>query len=402
MKLKSLFVGISAVGMFFSVGAALAQDTILITLGNLVQIRRDATTFLPSAVLDSEGQEIPLYQGDRTNSPAQVVGGFTGGLWNEIHNFNDVWNESTYESSAFVNGTAPPITLQYADGSPVPGGQLWTGRGSDPSPAFNRGNVRWECCGGVGLNLTNHGGYGTMVEGTTPGQLVLQGGIPEDVMTNPEFAILNGPGGTAGHSHRTTTGLRIALPAGDYEVYASGTPHSSRFGPDYGIQTGGNQKLYIGAISATDASDVDLDVHPGLTEIPLTQDNYLTWQEYDNFGKAIVTIGADNHLFVGMDVYDPNGPVTQQNLWDGAAALATIEIRALSATIAGDFDGDGDVDGRDFLFWQRNTSVGSLSDWQANYGASSLGAVSTSLAIPEPSTLALACFICLGLFNKRK
>ncbi|QEG37393.1 LamG-like jellyroll fold domain-containing protein [Bythopirellula goksoeyrii] len=36
--------------------------------------------------------------------------------------------------------------------------------------------------------------------------------------------------------------------------------------------------------------------------------------------------------------------------------------------IAGDFDVDSDVDGADFLLWQRNPSVGNLGDWQANYG----------------------------------
>jgi hypothetical protein len=36
----------------------------------------------------------------------------------------------------------------------------------------------------------------------------------------------------------------------------------------------------------------------------------------------------------------------------------------------GDFDGDGNVDGRDFLAWQRNPNIGNLADWQANYGMS--------------------------------
>jgi hypothetical protein len=63
---------------------------------------------------------------------------------------------------------------------------------------------------------------------------------------------------------------------------------------------------------------------------------------------------------------------------------------------AGDFDGDGDVDGRDFLVWQRNTSVGNLADWQANYGAGGpLTASSTS--VPEPATLSLmALVMCVG------
>ena len=63
-----------------------------------------------------------------------------------------------------------------------------------------------------------------------------------------------------------------------------------------------------------------------------------------------------------------------------------------SATTAGDFDTDGDVDGADFLLWQRDTSVGSLSDWQSNYGPGSAQAVSAS--VPEPSALVL---VLLGL-----
>ena len=49
----------------------------------------------------------------------------------------------------------------------------------------------------------------------------------------------------------------------------------------------------------------------------------------------------------------------------------------------GDFDEDGDVDGADFLLWQRNTSVGSLTDWQANYGTG-VGPLTAATAVPEP------------------
>jgi hypothetical protein len=63
------------------------------------------------------------------------------------------------------------------------------------------------------------------------------------------------------------------------------------------------------------------------------------------------------------------------------------------STSPGDFDVDGDVDGRDFLIWQRGgspapLSAGDLADWQANYGTGSL--VATSVAVPEPSALVLA------------
>jgi len=38
---------------------------------------------------------------------------------------------------------------------------------------------------------------------------------------------------------------------------------------------------------------------------------------------------------------------------------------ATDAQSSADFDNDGDVDGADFLAWQRNPRVGSLSDWQS-------------------------------------
>lgn len=55
-------------------------------------------------------------------------------------------------------------------------------------------------------------------------------------------------------------------------------------------------------------------------------------------------------------------------------------------TTPGDFDSDGDVDGRDLLVWQRDQSVGSLTDWRENYG---IGALVDSFSVPEPTSLLL-------------
>jgi hypothetical protein len=68
--------------------------------------------------------------------------------------------------------------------------------------------------------------------------------------------------------------------------------------------------------------------------------------------------------------------------------------------LAGDFDNDGDVDGRDFLVWQRNPAVGNLADWKSNYGTGGLAAVSS---VPEPSAaLLVACgFALCGLRRRR-
>jgi hypothetical protein len=67
-------------------------------------------------------------------------------------------------------------------------------------------------------------------------------------------------------------------------------------------------------------------------------------------------------------------------------------------TTPGDFDADGDVDGRDFLAWQRNPSVGDLADWQNNYG---VGELASGAAIPEPASLALLISSALFALKRR-
>lgn len=66
------------------------------------------------------------------------------------------------------------------------------------------------------------------------------------------------------------------------------------------------------------------------------------------------------------------------------------------ASLAGDFDEDGDVDGNDFLVWQRTPSVGNLADWQMHYGES-LPVSATASAVPEPTSLGLCLLMALGL-----
>jgi hypothetical protein len=56
--------------------------------------------------------------------------------------------------------------------------------------------------------------------------------------------------------------------------------------------------------------------------------------------------------------------------------------------LVGDFDLNGVVDGADFLKWQQDPTIGSLADWETNYGmVASLSA--SSAAVPEPNSLAL-------------
>jgi T5SS/PEP-CTERM-associated repeat protein len=69
-------------------------------------------------------------------------------------------------------------------------------------------------------------------------------------------------------------------------------------------------------------------------------------------------------------------------------ALAVIDISGLP----GDFNADGIVDGRDFLVWQRDPSIGNLADWRANYGTSTLAAA--SVAMPEPASVVFLLWGC--------
>jgi T5SS/PEP-CTERM-associated repeat protein len=71
----------------------------------------------------------------------------------------------------------------------------------------------------------------------------------------------------------------------------------------------------------------------------------------------------------------------------------------------GDFDGDGDVDGRDFLIWQRGgspnpRSASDLADWQANYGVAPV--TSVSMAVPEPGNVLLMIGYATGIAFLRR
>lgn len=79
----------------------------------------------------------------------------------------------------------------------------------------------------------------------------------------------------------------------------------------------------------------------------------------------------------------------------GGTTIDPVEVLGLKepvTNIPGDFDGDGVVDGQDFLLWQRGASTNGnmdltdLANWRDNYG---VGAVAAATPIPEPSGLAL-------------
>jgi hypothetical protein len=76
-----------------------------------------------------------------------------------------------------------------------------------------------------------------------------------------------------------------------------------------------------------------------------------------------------------------------------------------SGGLAGDFDGNGQVDGADFVVWQRGgspnpVSAGDLATWRANFG--STGASGSIGAVPEPASAIVAAVGLMGFAAVRR
>ena len=102
--------------------------------------------------------------------------------------------------------------------------------------------------------------------------------------------------------------------------------------------------------------------------------------------------------------FDPSDVVLPVGLasglqWDTSSLLTTGMLRVISEFLPGDFNEDGSVDGSDFLVWQANPTLGSLSDWQMNYGQSLPTARLT--AVPEPTAVVVATLAMLTLLVPR-
>ena len=150
-------------------------------------------------------------------------------------------------------------------------------------------------------------------------------------------------------------------------------------------------------------------VLPGSVEVELKANGQLpgtmeTWFEGDWKQHTLVAIAPSSTAEVRVrasmidGVSNPSLPSPQSfnmSAFVDAFSLTAEEVEGL----AGDFDTDTDVDGNDFLVWQRGGSPSTLSptdlaDWKSNYGAP-LQAVAT--AIPEPTSSTLA--VVVGLFS---
>jgi hypothetical protein len=142
-------------------------------------------------------------------------------------------------------------------------------------------------------------------------------------------------------------------------------------GGDDSFSTNWNGTLLI------DIGDI-LEAHERAGEIAT-----LVYVQIDNFLLAITEVGSV--ATIATNDSEPSG--------------LTLYVNSIPEPGSGDFDNDGDVDGSDFLYWQRNPTSGNLADWQTHYGN---GALTEAVSVPEPGTMAMLIFAAaLASWTKR-
>ncbi len=124
----------------------------------------------------------------------------------------------------------------------------------------------------------------------------------------------------------------------------------------------------------------------------------LNWQQMEFLGRADAVFEDQHYLF---DVEIPANRSGHQVLWIawqrddpvGEVFFSTSDLLVSPSAAAGDFDLDGDVDGADYLRWQRDvgsdTSLADLEDWLVQYPSNPLLASS----IPEPQSMVLVLLV---------
>jgi hypothetical protein len=206
------------------------------------------------------------------------------------------------------------------------------------------------------------------------------------------------------------------LPASTYTILSSGNPLPSPVPVTLEqiqapTESDGNYTIDPGQLSNNRQLEgmrvVVSDVQVAALDQGRFADNYLLRSQGDTSGTGPSAFAADyNNYNKGEDnVYHPyvevgaefsqiTGYMERSRSSSGSSdyyQLATMTTASFGLPATGDFNGDGLVDGQDFLTWQRGgspnpMSADDLATWQNQYGASSLSAVS----VPEPMTLIMA------------
>jgi len=177
----------------------------------------------------------------------------------------------------------------------------------------------------------------------------------------------------------------------------------------YGVLEG-NSWLF----ESVDASIENLDISNGRKQVSLVLDSsdqpHIAYGEQRSINYATKAGGvwnsttlasSDENLYNGLVILRLNSLNQPTIAFSNAANL----VRLATIDLPGDFDGDGDVDGNDFLRWQRGESPNPMSpsdldEWEANFGTT-VPLSATSTAVPEPSTSIAALLAMVAMLCRR-
>ena len=140
------------------------------------------------------------------------------------------------------------------------------------------------------------------------------------------------------------------------------------------------------------------------TFYPFDPSTNLFYGEVSDVDTTPVGIGVLGSTFTDIQALGVHMMNTDFNgfiIHNSNMRLLDFSASLVGSGVSGDFDDDGDVDGNDFLEWQRRdgTAVG-LNDWETNYGMVALTAEVS--AVPEPSTLLMGVLVSLDLLISRR
>ncbi|MDZ4657635.1 MAG: hypothetical protein SH868_08655, partial [Bythopirellula sp.] len=358
-----------------------------------------------------------IADGGMVQSSSSVIGRFSDAVGVvTVSGANSQWNNSSltvgFEGSGTLNVTgggnvssADGILGARAgsDGTATVTGGTWTMTGR----LLVGGEPVFGASGGEGtLNIQPAGTVSAAqgVEIFPQGLVRLQGGT-----LDASAVSFDGAGGqfqwTSGTLHVGTFNGNLVNSSG---TLAPGhSPGSTTVNGNYTQQSGGALEIEIGGplagsefdfVNVTGSAlldgELDLTLTGGFTPTPSQTFAILIAGSlsgaFDNApsGQRVTTSDGGGSFLINYGVGSPFD--------DNQVVLSNF----LAGGTSGDFDNDGDVDGRDFLIWQRGGSptpfsAGDLADWQMNYGVGPLVAAST--AVPEPDCLGYLAFVTLAV-----
>ncbi len=229
-------------------------------------------------------------------------------------------------------------------------------------------------------------------------------------VNNPGFTAFSGPDSLPGNHDLRWEFLPMTVDSGRHAGYRStllfwdGGGESPAFGPtpteDYEFSLFGRD--------APATADGGNEIVPGDVIARTPPNGALHEHRYyyldDNGDGLNATIPAAGIYVIGMRLLieglEPSDPLFMVWSTPEAAVLPAIQPAAawvnqrveslFVETAPGDFDGDTDVDGADFLAWQRNPpaigGANALTEWELHFGTASAASASYQL-VPEPTSL---------------